>query len=433
MQILPTKMTSLPIPRPPSEDAIAAPGCWTQLNIGNASAEDEQFLLRAFRSFSEAAGSLERSYAQLRTEVQTLRLELEDRNRKLAESLEENCAMRAHLDCILEGLPCGVLVVSPDGRISRMNPEAFRLLEEQQNLDEPDKIVALSPAVASLLTSARMQGSEQEARISGRGAVRWVAARYAPLADQAAVYILRDISERKRLEETESRTRRDQALAEMCAMLAHEIRNPLASLELFAGLLAESPQKDCCRQWIGHVQSGLRTLSATVNNVLRFHSQPEPEMTGVDLGELLRWTRDFLAPLAFQSDITLSLQESPVGICFAADRHGLEQVLLNLVLNSIRAMPSGGWIELAGRKVSSGAAVEVMVTDNGPGIGAEDLASVFEPGFTTRRGHSGLGLAVCHKIVEQHGGAIAVESSPERGTRFRVTVPLALHRERRNS
>jgi two-component system sensor histidine kinase FlrB len=129
--------------------------------------------------------------------------------------------------------------------------------------------------------------------------------------------------------------RREQALAEMSAVLAHEIRNPLGSLELFAGLLAESDLDSDCRKWVEHVHAGLRTLAATVNNVLHFHSLPEhslrehglpePERAPVDLGQLLRSARDFFLPLARQPRVTLSLQNRLSGVYFPGDGYRLEQ------------------------------------------------------------------------------------------------------------
>ncbi|MGP0020518.1 MAG: sensor histidine kinase [Candidatus Sulfotelmatobacter sp.] len=285
-----------------SERVLSPPAGASKPNIGNPTLEDEQFLLRAFRSFAEAAGSLEQSYAQLRAEVERLRLELED---------------------------------------------------------------------------------------------------------------------------TQSKLRREQALAEISSILAHEIRNPLGSLELFAGLLAESELKPECRKWVEHMQAGLRTLAATVNNVLQFHSLPELERAPVDLGQLLGWARDFFLPLARQSRVALSLQDRVSGILFSADRHRLEQVLLNLVLNAIRAMPGGGWIELAGRVVQNGQVVVLTVSDTGPGISPEHLPGLFEPGFSTRAGSPGLGLAVCRKIVAQHGGTITASNGQGCGAIFTLTFPLA--------
>jgi two-component system, sensor histidine kinase FlrB len=229
---------------------------------------------------------------------------------------------------------------------------------------------------------------------------------------------------RRELEETQGKLAREQALAEMSAVLAHEIRNPLASLELFAGLLAESELDGECREWVEHVQAGLRTLAATVNNVLHFHSLPEPECSPVDLGQLLEWARDFVMPLARQSRVALSLQNRLAGVLFSADRHRLEQVLLNLVLNALRAMPGGGWIELSGYAAEEGRVVLLAVADTGPGISPEHLSSIFDPRFSTRANCTGLGLAVCRRIVEQHGGAIRAESPPGRGAKFIMTFPL---------
>ena len=419
----PTSLVSGPASGP-AHQILADPGS------PGLNPNDEQSLLHAFRSFAEAAGSLEHSYALLRAEVSRLHHQLERSNSDLARSLEENRSMRAHLDRILEGLPCGVLVASSSGEVSRANPEALRLLAIEK-AELLRSISSLPAAVQELLGRTRCEGTEKEIEIRNEsGTARWLAARHASIeseadcADSSSVFILRDVTERKRLEEAQGRLRREQALAEVSAVLAHEIRNPLGSLELFAGLLAESDLDGECRKWVEHVQAGLRTLAATVNNVLHFHSLPEPERAPVDLGQLLDWARDFFAPLARQSHIALSLQNRVQGVFLAADRHRLEQVVLNLVLNAVRAMPGGGWIEISGRRTEDSKAIVLAVADTGPGISPEHLHNIFEPGFSTRSGSPGLGLAVCRRIVDQHGGTIAAVSRPGCGARFSMTFPL---------
>ena len=419
------RMPSLPTPVNCTEPPVIAPVSGLVKSIGNNAAKDQQFLLCAFHSFATAAASLEQSYETLHAEVERLRRELAESNSDLTRSFEENRGIRMHLDRILEGLPCGVIVAASDGSISKANPEALRLIGSCAPLVS---IAQLSPQVKDLLEQCRREGAEQELEIhDGCNSSRWLAVRYAAIIEKtssASVFILRDVSERKRLEETEARVHRDQALAEMSALLAHEIRNPLGSLELFAGLLAESSLDQDARQWVEHIQAGLRTLAATVNNVLHFHSSPEPQRAPVDLGTLLNWAREFLTPLARQSRVTLSLENSAPGTWFPADRHRLEQVLLNLVLNALRAMPNGGWIELAVRKRSVGAEVELVVSDTGPGIPSADLPRIFDPGFTRRAGSPGLGLAVCRKIVEQHEGTIRAANRAAGGAVFTVTFPL---------
>jgi nitrogen fixation/metabolism regulation signal transduction histidine kinase len=422
--------------------------------------EDEQFLLRAFRSFAEAADSLERSYGMLRSEVERLRGELEQSNAGLAKSLEENRRMRQHLDRILDGLPCGVLVANFDGAISLVNPEGRRLLDSirpEENVAGSGSLSSASREVQDLLERARSEPGEQEQCFpDGCGGERWLAVRYAALqdsenkdsqnkdsknkdsenqnsesgesggADCVSIFILRDVSEAKRLVREKDKLRREQALAEMSAILAHEIRNPLGSLELFAGLLAGSALSSECRQWVEQVQAGLRTLAATVNNVLHFHSLPAPERVPTDLGALLDWAGGFLVPMARQARVELCLRNHLHGVWFAADRHRLEQVLLNLVLNALRAMPGGGWIEISGRTVHRGdsAGAAISVNDTGPGVPAGSGTKIFEAGFSTRAGSPGLGLAVCRKIVEQHGGWLEAGNRVGVGASFTLTFPL---------
>jgi len=413
---------------------LAAPASTLASSL-TSSLDDERSLRHAFRSFAQAADSLERSYGRLQAEVERLRRELEESNADLARSDAENRSMRAYLDRILEGLPCGVLVATGEGEIVRANPEALRLLEiNQLGGTAPGQLSSLPGAVLELLDRARRESSEQELAVpDASGSDRWLAARHASIAEtsiaetaaSSSVFILRDVSERKRLEEAQASLSRKQALAEMSALLAHEIRNPLGSLELFAGLLAESALEGESRKWVEHVQAGLRTLAATVNNVLHFHSLPDPQCAIVDLGQLLEWAREFFGPVARRARIEITVQNSLAGVELAADRHRLEQVLSNLVLNAVRAMPGGGWIALRGGKAEDGRAVTIVVADTGPGIPPELLPRIFEAGFSTQAGGPGLGLAVCRKIVEQHGGTIGVASRPGGGARFTLTFPLA--------
>jgi len=408
---------------------------------------DEQFLLQAFTSFAEAAGSLERSYSLLRAEVGRLRQELEESNGGLARSLEENRTMRQHLDRILEGLPCGVLVVADNGEISRVNPEGRRLLGWEsdgnpEQLAQPVSVANLGSDLGELLNRAQTGNGEQEQKISQTNSSasesgaskeeRWLAVRHAAVpegAPRSSVFILRDISERKRLEQAEQKLQREQALAEMSAVLAHEIRNPLGSLELFAGLLAEVELSPESREWVEHLQAGMRSLAATVNNVLHFHSQPEAGRAPTDLGQLLDWAHNFLAPLARRARVEIRLRHRLAGVQMPADRHRLEQVLLNLLLNGLHALPGGGSMELAGHVTmtngAAGEAVSITVRDSGPGIAAEHLTKIFEAGFSTRPGSPGMGLAVCRRIVEQHGGTIVAKSQPGWGAVFTLTFPLA--------
>ena len=405
--------------------------------------ESQHPLARAFASFTEAASSLERAYGQLQSQVAQLRQELAITNSSLASSLEENRRMRERLRRILESLPCGVLVVEAsegDGQgrpISALNPEAVRLIGRAVSSSEElstnwrtalDGLCGRSEETELPLANLIPSAAAASASTEGEDTASWVAIRHAWLeqaeSHPTSVYILRDISDAKRMERERETLRRQQALVEVSALLAHEIRNPLGSLELFAGLLAEANLESEQRRWVEHVQAGLRTLSSTVNNVLHLHNPPPPNLNGVDAGELLEWAYDFLLPLAKQARVEMQIVNGLHGVVIAADRHRLEQVLLNLALNAFDFMPAGGWLCLRGRADADNVnAIAIEVRDTGPGIASHDLSRIFDAGFSTRSGSSGLGLSVCRSIVEQHCGSIQAESKPGSGTTFFIRLP----------
>ncbi|HSZ20068.1 MAG TPA: ATP-binding protein [Candidatus Acidoferrum sp.] len=400
----------------------------------NRSRDDaERSLVHAFATFTQAADSLEKSYGQLQTEVARLSGELERANSELTSSLDENNRVRGFLAQILEGLPCGVLVVDAGRRLRVINPEARRLLMLDPSWS-PEEGVALPAVIDRLLaeSSSKSTASEREWSFDDPAGTRFLGIAQAQVlgkngADEEAIWILRDMTQEKRIFAEQEKSRRNQALAEIATVLAHEIRNPLGSLELFAGLLADTTAiASESGQWVGQIQAGLRTVAATVNNVLQFHSQPCPEPIPTHLDRLLRETVDFLGPLARQRGMQVRLVNRAGKILLHADPHRLQQVFLNLSLNAFRAMSPGSWltVNVARALPSEGARVQIDFEDQGSGISENLLEKIFEPGFTTHTGSSGLGLAVCKKVIEQHGGTIRVRSAPRLGTTVSLGLPL---------
>jgi signal transduction histidine kinase len=401
----------------------------------NASAK--RTLERAFQSFTDAADSLQKAYAQLQGEVLRLRFELERTNRDLALSVEENARMRRYLGQILESLPCGVVVVDRDGLVKMANPEARRLLStaENQRANDVSELALPPEIVRQALESSRHSSApaEREYEIFRPAGTRIIGLVCAVLGEgegegsgSESVLLLRDVTEEKRQAAERELARRKESLAEMSTLLAHEIRNPLGSLELFAGLLADAAvEQPDLRRWTDHIQAGLRGLSATVNNVLQFHSQPDLQMADVNLGRLMRESVEFLRPLARQAGLRIEFQNSLGELEIPADAHRLQQVFFNLALNAFRAMPVGGTLSIRLQWADFERLNEVCITfeDTGRGIAAEHLTEIFEPGFTTQPGNPGIGLAVCRTVVEQHHGTIAVSSEPGKGTAFSVIVP----------
>lgn len=241
----------------------------------NPQASAQENLARAFVTFTQAASSLEKSYTQLQGEVTRLHAELQRTNCELERSVEDNARVRGYLSRVLESLPCGVLVVNAGETIEIVNPEAKRLLQlDPQYVSEGGTRLPL-PLVQTLrdLAGNRVL-TEQEHSITSDFGNRFIGISRAKINEGEGsagdtIWILRDITEQKRIAGEREAARRSHALAEVATVLAHEIRNPLGSLELFTGLLADATgHMPETRQWITHLQAGLRGLSATMTNVV---------------------------------------------------------------------------------------------------------------------------------------------------------------------
>ncbi len=230
---------------------------------------------------------------------------------------------------------------------------------------------------------------------------------------------------RKELEEERELRKRREALAEISALLAHEVRNPLGSVELFAQLLAESALPEQEREWVEQIRGGVRLLSATVNNVLEFHSQSPLELALPEVNTVVSALGKLLAPMAQAQGMELLVEGGAQELWVQADRHRLEQVFLNLALNGFRFAAAGGLLRIRVSRQDSWALVEFE--DRGPGLAAEDKTKVFAAGFSTRTGGAGLGLTVAKRIVEQHAGNIDIMSEMN-GSTFQVRIPLAAAR-----
>jgi len=342
--------------------------------------------------------------------------------------------MRLALGRILEALPSGVIVLGTDDGVRFINPEAQRLLECT------GKPTETSENLQTLLARRRKAGErtvegDQEFCITTNGKKRWLAVRSAGMVESAlgrdrsgsasgdVVLILRDTTMQREMEQEREEARRLIALAELSSTLAHEIRNPLGSMELLTELLMGSPEVGSeAKGWVEHLQAGVRSLSVTVNNVLRMHTMGGPVLVPLRLAPVLEEATNFVAPLAEQAGIGLALQQALGEIEVAANGGELRQVVLNLTLNALRHTAVGGKICIQSR-VDQSQTVVIEIRDTGCGILPEHLPHIFDAGFSTGNSSPGLGLAVCRKIVQQHGGSIFVESELGKGTSFRMEFP----------
>lgn len=390
----------------------------------------DMFLLAdAFTEFISASTRLEASYEKLQMEVTHLSHELADRNSALKASLAENERVHRALQQIVDSMPCGVLVVEGDGSVSMINPEGRRLLDLGAGPAGHLKAISKHAGInlAGFLKLNRNVGDEQEfCRLSSSGK-RWLAVHdrslfsgdEADLGRRQTILILRDVTLHKLAEEERERARKATALSEVATTLAHEIRNPLTSLELFAGLIAAGGED--VSEWVSHLHAGIRSLAGTVNNVLSFHGVGFPALMALDLGESIRSSVEFVRPIADEAGVRLRFQSERAGMMVLGNGSALQQVVLNIVSNAIRHTSKGGSVEVSVATRDGLAVVEFA--DTGSGIAAEHLDEIFRAGFSAMGNSSGLGLAVCSQILQQHEGVIRVSSMPGVGTTFFVEIP----------
>lgn len=221
----------------------------------------------------------------------------------------------------------------------------------------------------------------------------------------------------KRPQAQDERAQRLMAMGEMAASLAHEIRNPLGSMELYCTLLKKDLQAQPGALALAEqIHQGIRTLDRIITNSLQFSRDITPKLARVEnVQELLDETLAFATARAENVDLVCKTEgEGPVYV----DRYLVTQALLNVVLNGVDAAAASGQRGRVTITSTVGANGEwrVSVHDNGRGIGEADYARIFDPFFTTKKGGTGLGLPIVHSIVTAHQGTIAIESSEANGT-----------------
>lgn len=393
-------------------------------------------LADAFSEFISASSQLEASYRDLQQEVARLGYELAERNAALVRSLAENDRMRAALQQILDSMPCGVLVLDAAETIVMINPEGRRLLElgraPVRNLAE---LSALSQIDFEALVAGSQGRIDNEICLTSGARKRWLAIgnrelNWAPARTETAqrtllksVWILRDITAAKQAEQEREAARNSTALAEVSTILAHEIRNPLASMELFADLIADEPSQT--KQWVSHLRAGIRQLSGTVNNVLIMHNGGMPHLGPVELAACVKSGVEFVRPIAEQAGVALAFSCGDAGLAIEGNENVLRQIVLNLICNAIRHTQAGGKINVSTRSAAQAGKQTAMVeiADTGCGIPEHLIERIFEAGFSANGDTPGLGLAVCKRLMHQHGGEIRVTSRVNCGSTFHLEFP----------
>ncbi len=353
--------------------------------------------------------------------------------RRTGERLEERevdlAAITALHESIVQSVSSGLVTVDAGGRVTFLN----RAGEEITGLSTAE--VRGEPASRWFAAFQPTTARGETDFVNARGEVRRVGYTVFPLVGRGggqigSAVIFQDLTELRGMEAAVQRSERLADLGRLAAGLAHELRNPLASVSGCIELLrANAPLSAEDARLMDIVLREATRLNQLVTRFLEF-SRPAPvERRGADLAAIAAETLDVFAndPAAARVRLDRALDSAPV----ACDTDQVKQVLWNLLANAAQALggreggANGG--PAGAIRVSCGAAEDggawMAVEDDGPGIAAADLSRVFIPFFTTKERGTGLGLATVHRVVEAHGGSIDVDSAPGRGARFTVRLP----------
>lgn len=332
---------------------------------------------------------------------------------------------------IVTSVDSGVIATDPDGVVVLANPAAMGIIAAEGSL-EGEPIERVLPLVGVTWPEVFREAAERRtARAEGALGIdgKPIGGTITPLAaDSGAplgfVVHFRDLTEAREQRRRERLRERLAAVGEMAAGIAHEIRNPMASISGSAQVLAKaSALRDNDSRLLRIIVEESRRLSGIVEAFLNYARPPEPKRGPCDLSRTLADTLDLFEN---SQEVTekhcIERDIAPVRTSVVADEGQLRQAFFNLARNAVQAMPEGGTMRV--RAGVEGGTYRIRWSDEGTGMTAQQIDEIFQPFKAFRRGGTGLGLAVVYSIVTDHGGDIAVESTPGAGCTFTLSLPL---------
>lgn len=353
---------------------------------------------------------------------------LTQRNRVARSTIE---GLRLYTRDVIESLPDALVTLDPEGRVVSVNSRARELLglgeREPTGVGLHDLVGAEQCAIEPLLRAGKeLRDHPMECTRPGCDPLPVkISAAHLRDADGTrvgTVLLIRDVRELRAVEEQLERSRRLASLGRMAAGIAHEIRNPLGTLrgfaQYFGGKNADDP---AASQYAALMVSEIDRLNRIIAALLQFARPREPELQEVSLASLAAKIEKLVADEARAAGLSYRSQLPEGDAVLRADPDLLTQALLNLLHNAFAATEKGGEVVLGARPEPD--SVRVFVDDTGRGLTLEEKERMFDPFYTTRKTGTGLGLAVVHQVVEQHGGRIEVESILGRGTRVTLILP----------
>jgi nitrogen-specific signal transduction histidine kinase len=348
---------------------------------------------------------------------------------------------------IVSSMRNGVIAFHRDGTLALMNDEAYRIFALTRRVGDVGRPLAevlhRRPAVIRVLACAfEMSHLPNRAELRLRDIDRVIGYTLSQVKDDdgqaiGAVMFFKDLTRVEQLEERERLRDRLAALGEMAAGIAHELKNPLAGIEVMAGLLRRQvPDSPATQSLLADIMSEAKLANAIVVEMLEFVRPLRLQVERIHLATVMHQASTLAETKAQRGAVQVAFNLSPELPMIDGDEQQLCQVFTNLLANAFEALEGRGHVTITaveravdGDPAMAGAPasvpmVVVDVADDGPGVPPELADKIFDPFFSTKAQGSGLGLAIVTKIVDAHDGRIDV-SSTTAGTRFRVTLPVS--------
>jgi signal transduction histidine kinase len=381
--------------------------------------EGVQHLARGFALFSEEATRLKSAYAKLQERFQTV-------NQELGVKVADLSRLTHYLNNILKNISDAIVFVNLDGTVTIFNDAAQKLLKLKaegvlfKKFWEvfQDELFGFSMREALKFGISHRLLYRKEMEISTTFVYE------GPKLYHGMILVLRDISEKQKLQLISNRNDRMKELGEIAATVAHEIRNPLGGIRGYASLLHRDLEgEEHLQEMASYIIEGTKSLEKIVSAILHYSKPVQVQPQTLDLGLLLKQIGKFIkVDPAFPTNVKLALHIPDAPLLAPIDPEALKGAMLNLIFNAFQAMPEGGVLTIALMKMET--TCQIGVTDTGVGMEEEQLKSLFSPFFTTKQKGNGLGLVETQKIVQAHFGAIDVRSQVGKGTTFTLTLPL---------
>ncbi len=342
---------------------------------------------------------------------------------------------------ILASNPSSLAVLRGTGRevvsINESFCSAFGIDKDQtvgQLLSETIDWVGLEECIAESLSTPRSDGDREARYLAGNGVERWFSVSAVPLlaedeseTQDEILLVLNDITERKAQQERIQEQSRLASVGELASGVAHEINNPLAAIHGISELLQMDNWPDQVSEDARKIQEAAQRAAKVVQNLLFFARKSQPEKRYLDLAAVVGRALDLKARDFELKNISVFLNHSEDLVSTMMDEPQLIQVILNVLTNAeqaIKAQADAGNITITTDRTND--VLRLRISDDGPGIPAENLHSIFNPFFTTKDvgEGTGLGLSICYGIIREHGGEMWVESEPGEGATFCVELPV---------